>query len=192
MAKGPPGSTPAAPSVWKTLLLGPPVFVAGLGGLAADRLPGAAVGLAAAARTAGRALAAATLGAVTGPGLARVCDLLPRLLGPGCGRGLDGGLGGRGADARLGRRRGQRLFHAHARAATEQLTELRQVAGDAVLLAGQLVHLTLSRCTVPLGLGLGVGQELVGLALGLGHDLVGVLLRVAHQGPGVLVGLAPG
>ena len=74
----------------------------------------------------------------------------------------------------------------------EQLAHLGQVAGDAVLLPGELVDLALRGGPAAFGVGLGLGQQLVGLGLGLGDDLVGVLLRVADQLPGVLVGVAPG
>src|SRR5579872_2651205 len=78
------------------------------------------------------------------------------------------------------RTRGAEEVHAWHLAA-EELTDLRQVRGDRVLLAGQFVDLALSRGTAPFGVGLDFGEELVGLCLCLRHDLVRVLLRVRDE-----------
>src|SRR5262249_3859979 len=76
--------------------------------------------------------------------------------------------------------------------AAEQLADLGQVRRDALLLLVELVDLALRGRAHPVGLGLGVGQELIGLRFGLRDDLVGVLLRVADQLAGVLVGVTAG
>ena len=74
----------------------------------------------------------------------------------------------------------------------EQLAHLREVAGDAVLLPGELVDLALGRDAAALSIGFDLGEQLLGLGLGLADDLVGVLLGVADQQPGVLVGVLAG
>ncbi len=61
----------------------------------------------------------------------------------------------------------------------EQLADLGQVRGDALLLLRQLVDLALRAGPVPFDLRLGVRQQLLSLGLRLGDDLVGVLLGVA-------------
>jgi hypothetical protein len=66
------------------------------------------------------------------------------------------------------------------------------VAGDAVLLPGQLVDLALGHGAAALGVGLDLREQLVGLGPGLADDLVGVLLGVADQLPRVRVGVAAG
>src|ERR1700730_11606235 len=65
----------------------------------------------------------------------------------------------------------------------EQLADLGQVGGNALLLPRQVVALALCRGPVPFDLALGVGQELFGLAFRLSDDLVGVLLGVGDELP---------
>src|SRR5579862_9820706 len=74
----------------------------------------------------------------------------------------------------------------------EHLAHLGEVAGDAVLLPGELVDLALSRGAAAFDIGLDLGEQLLGLGLGLADDLVGVLFRVADELPGVLVGVPAG
>ena len=74
----------------------------------------------------------------------------------------------------------------------EQLAQLREVAADAVLLAGEVVDLALRRGAGALGFGLRLGQQVIRLILGLADDLVRVLLGVADQLLGVLVRVAAG
>ena len=57
----------------------------------------------------------------------------------------------------------------------EQLADLGEVAGDALLLPGQLAELALGCGLEPIDLVVSAGPELIALRLGLGDDLVGVL-----------------
>src|SRR6202035_476904 len=147
-------------------LLGPPVLVVGLAGLGRDRLlarrrdrglllPALACG------RRGRTLAAVAwlLAPWRSATLRRRSGLLrstDRLL-PTSSDGLPAGREGVGETPHLG---------------AEQLADLGQVRGDALLLPRQVVDLALRRGPVPFDLALGVGQELFGLALRRSDDLI--------------------
>jgi hypothetical protein len=88
-----------------------------------------------------------------------------------------------------GRFRLCRLRRIHA---WQQLPHLREVAGDAVLLPGEVVDLAVGSSSAASGISVDLGEQLLGLGLGLAGDLVGVLFCVAHQLPGVLVGVPAG
>jgi hypothetical protein len=61
-----------------------------------------------------------------------------------------------------------------------------------LVLLVRLVDPALCRVRVPVGLGLGLGEQLIGLRPGLRDDIVSVLLRAADQLLGVRVGIPPG
>src|SRR5260370_781584 len=65
-----------------------------------------------------------------------------------------------------------RLHRIHA---WQQLAHLRKVAGDAVLLAGELVDLAVGRSAAAFGISVDLGEQLLGLGLGPAGDLAGVL-----------------
>ena len=82
-----------------------------------------------------------------------------------------------------------RLCRLHRIHAWQQLAHLREVAGDAVLLPGEVVDLAVGSSAAASGIGVDLGEQLLGLGLGLAGDLVGILFCVADQLPGVLVGV---
>ena len=68
-----------------------------------------------------------------------------------------------------------RLCRLHRIHAWQQLAHLREVAGDAVLLPGEVVDLAVGSSAAASGIGVDLGEQLLGLGLGLAGDLVGIL-----------------
>src|SRR5690242_2903141 len=82
-----------------------------------------------------------------------------------------------------------RLCCLHYIHAWQQLAHLREMAGDAVLLPGEVVDLAVGGSAAAFGFSVDLGEQLLGLGLGLADDLAGVLFCVADLLPGMLVGV---